>query len=164
MKKILSFIMLIIILLISCSDKETTVINTKVFSLKLKDKWKKGYYGDSILLEKSGEQLLFQMHYYQNKLNETEIQNTLLQLIETYRRTEMQKSGDMVIGDNNYGDKNGIFFVRFIGNEKSNRYFTVFIFGTAGYLLSVYFEKVETTQREFEKKARRIINKIVLKQ
>ena len=163
-KMFVLFILLIIILLISCADKETTVINTKVFSLELKNKWKKEYYGDSILLEKSGEQLLFQMHYHQYKFNESEIQNALLQLIETYRKTEMQKSGDIDIGENNYGDSNGIYFVRFIGNEKNNRYFTVFIFGTTGYLLSVYFEKIKTTQSEFEKRARGIINKIVLNQ
>lgn len=73
MNKILSFIILNLILLASCTNNEITFLNEKVFSLKLNNKWEKRYYEDSILLERIDEQLLFQTYYNQKKLAETKI-------------------------------------------------------------------------------------------
>ncbi|MBN1697381.1 MAG: hypothetical protein JW881_07695 [Spirochaetales bacterium] len=157
-------LLLLLIFLLSCTGNEVTSLNEKVFSLTLNGEWEKGYNGDSILLQKNDEQLIFQTHFYKNELSEAEIKNSLLKLIEIYRQVEMQKSGKSNIGENYYGEINGIFMVRFIGNEENKRNFSVFIFGTTNYLLSVYFEKTDTAESEFEKKAGEIINKMVLKQ
>jgi hypothetical protein len=164
MKKISAFIVLNLILLISCANNVTTILNEKAFSLKLDNKWERKYHQDSILLERTGEQLLFQTHYYQKKLEEKEITDTLFKLIEAYRKAEMLKSEDSRIGENQYGKSNDIYMIRFIGNDKSNRFFTVFIFGTPSYTLSAYFEEKNTNQNDFEKRARGIFNNIVLKQ
>ncbi|MBN2443996.1 MAG: hypothetical protein JXJ04_21720 [Spirochaetales bacterium] len=158
-----SFIIVILILILSCTKNENTVLDEKVFSLKLNHKWEKRYYKDSILLERINEQLLFQTYSYQNELSETEITNTLLKLIEAYRKAETQKSRETQIGENHYGQSDDIYFIRFIGSENDTRFFTVFIFGTAHYGLSVYFEKINTNGKEFEKSAGEILNKIVLK-